>query len=73
MARARDLAKALNIALAELRQVSEDERTNNFDSVMRHFPAEIRAHIRVDQSPVYWDNNDYDPDYVLRLVQANKP
>lgn len=70
MANARMLAKALNIALAELREVSEDSRTNNFDSVMRHYPQEIRQHIKVDQSPVFWDKNDYDPEYVARLMKA---
>lgn len=66
------LAKALNIALAELREASEDERGNWFDSVMRHFPQEVRAHIKVDQSPVYWENNDYDPAYVASLDRAVK-
>jgi hypothetical protein len=64
------LAKALNIALAELREVSEDERTNNFDSVMKHFPQEVRQYIKVDMSPVYLENNDYDPEYVARMARA---
>jgi hypothetical protein len=64
------LRKALNIALAELREVSKDQRLNSFDDVMRHYPDEVRRHIRVDMSPVYWDNNDYDPEYVARMVKA---
>lgn len=70
MTKVRMLAKALNIALAELREVSEDARTNTFDSVMMHFPEEVRQHIKVDMSPVYWKNNDYNPEYVALLVKA---
>lgn len=72
MQTSRMLAKALNIALAELREASEDQRLNSFDSVLRHFPNEVRQHIRVDMSPVYWENNDYDPEYVARLAQAKE-
>jgi hypothetical protein len=61
------LAKALNIALAELRIASEDGRTNYFDHVMKHFPQEVRDYIKVNQAPVYWENNDYDPEYVKAL------
>ncbi len=66
------LRKALNIALAELREISETERLNCFDSVMRHYPQDVRDHIRIDMSPVYLDTNDYDPAYVARLASAQK-
>jgi hypothetical protein len=70
MTKTQMLARALNIALAELRDISTGEHVNCFDSVMKHFPAEVRRYIKIDTSPVYWDNNDYDPDYVARLEQA---
>lgn len=66
------LAKALNIALAELREVSEVERLNSFDSVMRHFNADVRQHIKVDMSPVYWDDNDYDQEYADHIARYRR-
>lgn len=70
MRTSRMLAKALNIALAELREISETERLNSFDSVMRHFPDEVRQHITIDMSPAFWESNDYDPAYVAVIIKA---
>lgn len=63
--------KALNLVLAELREVSEDSQTNNFDHVMKQLPPEIRQHIKVDPSPVFWPDNDYDPEYAARVVRSS--
>jgi hypothetical protein len=72
MQKVRMLAKALNIALAELREVCETERMNCFDDVMRHLPSEVREYIKVDMSPVYWENNDYNPEYVKQRELAKR-
>jgi hypothetical protein len=61
--------KALNIILAELREVSKDSRTNNFDHVMKQLPPEIRRHVKVNMSPVYWEENDYDPEYAAEVAR----
>ena len=55
------LKDALNHAMQELRDLCETHRYNTFDDVMTQFPPTIRKYLTVDQSPVYWDKNDYDP------------
>ena len=70
MQKVRMLAKALNIALAELREVSTTERLNSFDDVMCHFPQAVRDYIKVDMSPVYWENNDYNPKHATKAKNA---
>jgi len=67
------VVEALNIALAELREVSETSGMNCFDSVMRMLGPEVRAYIRVDTSPVYWSENASELDYYrsqIKFVRA---
>jgi hypothetical protein len=57
----RALSRALNNAMLELRETSEAERLNSFDDVMTRISPEIREYLTVDQSPVFWPDNDFDP------------
>lgn len=54
MTKVQILAKALNIALAELRELSQSQRLNSFDSVVQQLPVEARRYVEVDMSPIYW-------------------
>lgn len=65
------LVKALNLVLIELREVSQDNRTNNFDHIMKQLTPEVREHITINTSPVYWDENEYDPRYCEAVARNN--
>lgn len=56
------LARALNIAMRELRDLSESNRFNSFDDVMTRLSPDVRDYLAVDPAPVYWESNDYDPE-----------
>lgn len=72
MQKTRMLAKALNIALQELREISEIASANCFDEVMRQLSPEVRQYITIDMAPVYWEKNEYDAGYAAMLEKARQ-